>query len=238
MSSSSESYRATERFQRDFGDDAVVVLVKGDLQKTMLSTDLGRLIRLEGCLSGKVPEEGLRTLPDGCRELGELRAAKVVFGPGTFINTAVNQITEEFTRRTRKQAADAQKAATAARKLSAARGDPEEEQERLAGRARQLVQGRFQAEIARLGLRYGITGIPTISNADFVSSVVFDQQSGQLRPAQVALRLSVPQPRRGPRAGAPAPRSQRRPSGGGRSTSSARSAATAGWCPRTVPATS
>ncbi len=182
VSSSSDTYRATERFKRDFGDDAVVVLVKGDLQRTMLTSDLQRLIRLEGCLSGKVPEEGLRTLPPGCRGLAELRAARVVFGPGTFMNTAVTQIREELARRSRKAEADAKKAATAARKLSAGRGDPPEEQNRLAARASQLVQGRFETRLLRLGLQYGITGLPDLSNPDFVSSVVFDAEAGVGQP--------------------------------------------------------
>ncbi|HEX2232827.1 MAG TPA: hypothetical protein VHG69_05635, partial [Thermoleophilaceae bacterium] len=51
---SSETFEATERFKRDFGDEAVIVLVKGDLQRTVLTSDLGRLLTLEGCLSGNV----------------------------------------------------------------------------------------------------------------------------------------------------------------------------------------
>ena len=66
-----------------------------------------------------------------------------MFGPGTFINTAVNQITDELARRSGKAEADAKKAADAARKLSAKRGDPKARQSRLAARARQLVQGQF-----------------------------------------------------------------------------------------------
>jgi predicted RND superfamily exporter protein len=51
----SDAYRATQDFKNRFGDDAVVVLVKGDLQKLMLTSDLGKLLSLEGCLSGNVP---------------------------------------------------------------------------------------------------------------------------------------------------------------------------------------
>lgn len=91
----SETYEQTERFKRDFGDDAIVVLVAGDLRRTLLTTDLGRLVRLEGCLSGNVPAEGLRDLPAVCREIAELKPAKVVLGPGTFVNTAAERIGEE-----------------------------------------------------------------------------------------------------------------------------------------------
>ena len=102
---------------------------KGDLQRTLLSPDLGRLIKLEGCLSGNVPARGLRELPARCRELAKLKPAKVVFGPGTFINTAVGQINDELVQRQQagsEQQAD--QAAEAARKALRPAG-------RLEGRA-------------------------------------------------------------------------------------------------------
>jgi hypothetical protein len=97
----SATFQDTERFKRDFGDEAVVVLVRGNLQKTVLTSDLGRVLGLEGCLSGNVPDTNkgraaLEKLPTACRELAELKPAKVVFGPATFINTAVNRIVDEF----------------------------------------------------------------------------------------------------------------------------------------------
>ena len=42
----SSAYRATEDFKGKFGDDAVVVLIKGDLQKLVLTSDLGTLLSL------------------------------------------------------------------------------------------------------------------------------------------------------------------------------------------------
>src|SRR5687767_2153647 len=108
----SDSFRATERFKQNFGDDAVVVLVRGELSKTVLTDDLGRVLRLEGCLSGNVPdnEQGLGNLPPVCREIAEAKPAKVVFGPATFINTAVNGILDELGKR---QAAAQQQASSA-----------------------------------------------------------------------------------------------------------------------------
>ena len=99
VDSGSDSFQATERFKRDFGDEAVLVLVRGELTRTVLTQDLGRVLRLEGCLSGNVPEKGLRDLPDVCRELAELKPAKAVYGPGTFINTAATQIAGSSPRR-------------------------------------------------------------------------------------------------------------------------------------------
>jgi uncharacterized protein len=175
----SDSFEATERFKDDFGDEAVLVLVRGELTRTVLTDDLGRVLRLEGCLSGNVPdtERGLRSLPGVCREIAEMKPAKVVFGPATFINTAVNQIGAEFTKRQRASRRRARSAARAARKLSQRRGDPAAEQTRLARTAYSAVTAQFTQQILQLALRYGITGIPRIDNPDFVSTLVFDSGS-------------------------------------------------------------
>ena len=50
----SSAYRAPRTSRSKFGDDAVVVLVKGDLEQLVLTADLGTLLSLEGCLSGNV----------------------------------------------------------------------------------------------------------------------------------------------------------------------------------------
>jgi hydrophobe/amphiphile efflux-3 (HAE3) family protein len=176
VDSDSETFRATERFKRDFGDEAVVVLVRGELANTVLTDDLARVLRLEGCLSGNVPddESGLGSLPPVCREIAEAKPAKVVFGPATFINTAVNRISGEFAARLQATETQARKAARAARRLSARRGDPPAEQERLAKAASDAVTTQFTQYVLQLGLQYGITDIPRINDPNFVSALVFD----------------------------------------------------------------
>src|SRR3954466_10950527 len=49
---SSETSQATERFHQRFGDDAVVVLVRGSLPNIVLTQNLSRLLGLEGCIAG------------------------------------------------------------------------------------------------------------------------------------------------------------------------------------------
>jgi uncharacterized protein len=179
----SDTFKDTERFTRDFGDEAVLVLVKGDLTRTVLTPDLGRVLRLEGCLSGNVPDtaQGLGRLPPVCRELAELRPAKVVYGPGTFINTAANRISDELILRQRRSRRQARRAAEAARRLSRRRGDPPAEQERLARAASGAVTVGFTRELLQLALKYGLSPRPpSIDNADFVSTLVFDGGSGQV----------------------------------------------------------
>jgi uncharacterized protein len=177
---SSETFEATERFKQDFGDEAVIVMVKGNLQRTVLTSDLGRVLRLEGCLSGNVPEKGLKDLPPQCREIAELKPAKVVFGPGTFINTATRQISGEFIARRNATAREADRLAAAARKLSAKRGDSKAEQRRLGKAARDAKLAEFTQQAIGLALRYGITGLPSLDNPDFVSTLVFDTRAGRV----------------------------------------------------------
>ena len=171
----SETFEATQRFRDDFGDEAVLVLVRGELTRTVLTEDLGRVLALEGCLSGNVPDnkKGLGNLPPVCREIAELDAAKVVFGPATFINTSVNLIGAELAGRQRANQRQAQAAAEAARKLSKRRGDPPAEQERLASAAFSAVTAQFTQQVFQTALRFGITGIPRLDDPDFVSGLVF-----------------------------------------------------------------
>src|SRR5215211_9263734 len=85
---SSDTYQATERYRERFGDHAIVVLVRGPLEQLVLTENLGRLLRLEGCLSGNKPAG--QEAPGGprgpCAELARTRMVQVVYGPGTFIN--------------------------------------------------------------------------------------------------------------------------------------------------------
>ena len=179
VDSSSESFRETERFKRQFGDEAVVILVKGELDRTVLTEDLGRLLRLEGCLSGNVPPVGLAELPPVCAELARSRPGKVVYGPGTFINVAAGQIADEFARRQGAVRKQADRTAEAARKASKARGDSKAQQERLAQAARSLVLEEFTRQTLQLGIRYGLRGVPRIDDPQFVSALVFDRTKGR-----------------------------------------------------------
>jgi uncharacterized protein len=177
----SDTFKETERFKKDFGDEPILVLVKGDLSRTVLTSDLGRLIRLEGCLSGNVPDnkQGLGSLPPVCRQIAELDPARVVYGPGTFINTAVRQIGTELARQQQRAAVQAEQAAEAARRLSKRRGDPPAEQRRLARSAAQAVQAKFISDTLSTALRYGLSGVPRINDPAFVSALVFDRTTGE-----------------------------------------------------------
>jgi uncharacterized protein len=177
---SSDTFKATEQFKKTFGDEAVVILIKGSLQRTVLTSDLGRVLRLEGCLSGNVPKRGLAQLPSSCTELARLKPARVVYGPGTFINTAAGQISDEFIKRRNANSAEAELAAETARRRAAKQGASPAEQQRAAKQARSAVVSQFTQQTLQLALRYGLTGLPSIDDRDFVSSLVFDASTGQV----------------------------------------------------------
>jgi hydrophobe/amphiphile efflux-3 (HAE3) family protein len=91
------AYRATQDLRQAFGEDPVVVLAEGDLQPLLLTSNLGQLLRLESCLSGKLPP-GAKPIPGPCTELAELDPVKFVSGPATFLNEAVIQISRQLNR--------------------------------------------------------------------------------------------------------------------------------------------
>ena len=95
VNSDTASYRATQHVREVFGEEPVVVLVEGDLPRLVLTANLGRLLRLEGCLSGNVPK-GARPIPGPCTELARLHPVKFLAGPATFLNEAVIQIDNQL----------------------------------------------------------------------------------------------------------------------------------------------
>ena len=182
----SDTYRATEVYRERFGDHAIIVLVRGDLQRLVLTDNLGRLLGLEGCLSGNKPKD--EPAPGGkgspCAEFARTKPVKVVYGPGTFINSAVGEINDQFQRQLGSKAQEAERAKVAARKLAAAQGRTKAQQKKAADAAEQLVYAQFTRDLLQLNLSYGLglKGLPRIDDPDFVSTLVFDPSRGSKTP--------------------------------------------------------
>ncbi|HKO36782.1 MAG TPA: MMPL family transporter [Solirubrobacterales bacterium] len=136
--SGSPTYEATQQVRERFGEEPVIVLVKGELQELLLTDDLFRLLRLEGCLSGKVPQ-GAEPIPGPCAELAEMGAVQFLTGPATFLNESVVQIDNQL------------------RRL-----------------AENVPAERFREYLLAVATKYGITSVPSITNEDFVATVIFD----------------------------------------------------------------
>jgi uncharacterized protein len=187
VSSSSSQYRATQRFYTDFGEEPIEVLVKGDLQKLVLSEDIDRLVGLEGCLSGNVPaaalaKEGGAAGP--CGQLARAHTVKVVFGPGTFVNEAANQIDEQLASQTAQAQAQAKQAERVVERQALRRGVGREEARALGRQAAKITTARFQEGLVTLALQYGLTSRPSLDNHDFVTSLVFDSTKPAGTPKQ------------------------------------------------------
>ena len=182
---STPAAKATKRFHEQFGDESIVVLVKGDLQRSVLTPDLRTLLALEGCLSGNAPPDRpdlLAKLPPPCTTLAHTKPVKVVYGPGTFVNTAVEQISGGYYEKQQEARREGAAAAKAARKLALAKGYSTKEADRFAQQAIQLAEKKFQGDILRLALRYGITSPPALGNVSFVSQLIFDTTRGTGQP--------------------------------------------------------
>ena len=171
-----EAYGATTTLRERFGDDPIIVLVRGPLTKLLLSQDLERVLGLEGCIAGNSPA-GSR-LPGGrngpCGRLAQTKPVKVVFGPGTFISEAVRQLGGGFARRVAENEQRAAAAARSARRAARRQGLGAAAAARAAARARDAVNEQFAGVVVDLAVRYGLRAIPRIDDPNFISTLVFD----------------------------------------------------------------
>ncbi len=187
VGSSSSTYKETQRFYARFGEEPVEVLVKGDLRKLVLSSDIDRLVGLEGCLSGNLPtaalaQEGGANGP--CGQLTHGKEVKVVFGPGTFLNEAALQVDDALATRSAQAEAQAKQAQSAVYHSALARGLDVEEASTLGLQARKATMSGFAAEVSALAIRYGLNSPPTLDNHEFVSKIVFDSTKPSGTPKQ------------------------------------------------------
>jgi hydrophobe/amphiphile efflux-3 (HAE3) family protein len=177
VNSSSPEYRATQKFYENFGEEPIEVLVKGNLQQLVLSSDVDRLLGLEGCLSGNVPASGLAAEGGShgpCGQLAKAKTVKVVFGPGTFINEAAEQIDEQLTSQTKQAEAAAKQAEEVVRRAALTRGESAEAAAKLGKQASTITLARFKEGLATLALQYGLSARPSLDDPSFVSTLVFD----------------------------------------------------------------
>jgi predicted RND superfamily exporter protein len=187
VSSSSSEYAGTQRFYKNFGEEPVEVLVKGSLQQLVLSEDIDRLIGLEGCLSGNVPTAALATeggMRGPCGQLAKEHSVKVVFGPGTFINEAVDQIDEQLANQTKQAQEQAKQAQRTVTQAALKRGLGAAEARKLGQQAAKITTARFQESLVTLALQYGLTSRPSLGDHDFVTSLVFDSSKPAGTPKQ------------------------------------------------------
>jgi hydrophobe/amphiphile efflux-3 (HAE3) family protein len=187
VSSSSSQYRATQRFYGNFGEEPIVVLVKGDLQQLVLSSDIDRLLGLENCLAGALSPTELAQVGGArspCGQLASANTVKVVLGPATFINESATQIGAGLTAQTRQAEAQARQAQVAVERAALARGLGAAQSRALGEQASKITIARFQEGLVTLALQYGLTARPSIDDPNFVNALVFDSTKPAGTPKQ------------------------------------------------------
>jgi uncharacterized protein len=181
VSKGSSEFKATQTFHQKFGDEPVIVLVKEDLRKLVLTRDLEPLFELEECLAGgtqlaeSLPHRRKQPLPPVCDQIAKLRPSHSVFGPATFLYLSVAGIQQALQGQIGGASQAAQLAGQRAKQAAAKRGASPAQQQQAANAAAQAVLGQFQSALIQVGLKYGITSIPRLDDPNFVSRVVFDE---------------------------------------------------------------
>jgi uncharacterized protein len=186
----SGAYAATQRFYDQFGAEPVEVLVKGDLQDLLRSDNLGRLLALEGCLSGRAKGGkviGGQPAPPACAAIARLNPSFAVFGPATYLNQFAIAARNQYSQQSSATLRQAQQAARDAMLLSRRKGLSPTQQQQAGLAAAQQVLGRFQQQLAGLAVRYGQTGLPKIDDPRFVQAAICDaSQRGCVPKPQLA----------------------------------------------------
>jgi hydrophobe/amphiphile efflux-3 (HAE3) family protein len=176
----SSTYAATQNLYKAFGDEPVEVLVKGDLNQLLQTRNLGRLLALESCLSGKAP--GGRVIsgqpaPVPCAAIARLDPSAVVFGPATFLNQLAIQANKLLGSESQATIARAQSAAAQAAQDAKSKGLSASAQQTAGAVAGQRVLMQFSNQVLKLAFQYGQVGLPRLDNPSFVSSVICEPGS-------------------------------------------------------------
>ena len=178
--------------------------MKGNLQQLVLSSDIDRLVGLEGCLSGNVPAQ--RAREGGRRERAVRAAGEGAHGEGGVRSRHVHQRGGRTDRRTAHGPDQAgrsrgQAGRTGRRRRPRSRaGKAPKKRAKLGKQASSITLARFKEGLATLALQYGLTARPSLDDPSFVSTLVFDstkpagtpkQRFAYLFPSREAALVSV-----------------------------------------------
>lgn len=176
----SDTYKATQVWAENFGGDPIIVVAKGSVAKMMLGPDIGVLLGLEGCLSGKIPKKKLIGQPPVCTEIAKLKPATAVYGPGTFVNTAIVSIENTIGRISREARIQGQRAGRAAAEVARRSGKSSQAQEQAREAAETATRVTMATYALKLGSQYnlGPGSQPALNNPEFIARLIFDAVQG------------------------------------------------------------
>lgn len=177
---SSQVHKDTTVWAKNFGGDPIVVVAKGNVAQMMLGPDIAVLSGLEGCLSGKIPKRALVSQPEVCRELAKLKPAVAVYGPGTFVNTAIVSIESTIKRLAKEAEKQGRIAGRAAAELARRQGKSEQAQEKARQAAITATKVTMATYALKLGTQYniGVGNRPALNNPEFIARLIFDPIQG------------------------------------------------------------
>lgn len=177
---SSKTYKDTQVWAKNFGGDPIVVVAKGNVAEMMLGPDIAVLSGLEGCLAGKIPKRALVSQPEVCRELAKLKPAVAVYGPGTFVNTAIVSIESTIKRLSAQAERQGRIAGRAAAELARRQGKDAQAQEKAREAAITATKVTMATYALKLGTQYniGVGNRPALNNPEFIARLIFDPIQG------------------------------------------------------------
>lgn len=182
--SGSQTHKATETWAQNFGGDPVIVVAEGSVAKMMLGPDLAVMTGLEGCLSGRIPAKVLVTQPKVCREIAKLKPAVAVYGPGTFVNSAIISIKSTISKLAKEARVQGKEAGEAAAELARRQGKDAVAQERQRAAAEEATRVLMLTYALKLGSQYNIGpgSEPAQNNPEFIARLIFDPVHGSDTP--------------------------------------------------------
>lgn len=180
----SETYKSTQVWAKNFGGDPIVVVAKGKVAEMALGSDLGVMLGLEGCLSGKIPKAALASQPKVCKDIAKLKPAVAVYGPGTFVNTAVISIQDTITKLSKQALKQGKEAGEAAAEVARRAGKGEQAQEKARKAADDATRLQLLTYALKLGTQYnlGPGSQPSLNNPEFIARLIFDPINGSDEP--------------------------------------------------------
>lgn len=180
----SDTYEATQEWSKNFGGDPIVIVAKGDVAKLTLGSDLAVMLGLEGCVSGNIPKAALPSSPKVCQEIAKLKPATAVYGPGTFVNTAVISIQSTITELSKKAIKQGREAGEAAAELARRQGKDQAAQAKARKAADDATRLTMLTYALKLGTEYnlGPGSQPSVNNPQFIARLIFDPVNGASTP--------------------------------------------------------
>lgn len=181
--SGSSAAKAGEIERASFGGDAALIVIRGDMVKTLTSeADRLRVGGLEGCLAGLVDPA---TKKGPCYEIKRLGAVKSVDGPVSYLNSAIAQIGDTIDQRREQIMQTAAEAQTSAEAQAKKDGKSAAEAKEIGSAARNYVLVQSLAQVNEYAKSLGLSGLNddvSLRSDAFAKRVLFAKEKGKYGP--------------------------------------------------------